>query len=97
MTIDEIVLGKTGVGKLDVTSLHGGKSHDELKNLTKVSGVCGMGKCSGSNYAWQATGIHNLIYIIHSPIYTRKFFMHHPYLVCILFGMPSLHLFIKFL
>ena len=66
--IDETVLGKTGVGKLDVTSLHGGKSHDELKNLTKVSGVCactGMGTCSGSNYAWQATGIHN-------PIYTRK-------------------------
>jgi len=90
MTIDETVLGKTGVGKLDVTSLHGGKSHDELKNFTKVSGVCGMGMCSGSNYAWQATGIHN-------PIYTRKFFMHHPYLVCILFGMPSLHLFIMFL
>ena len=43
MTIDETVLGKTGVGKLDkldITSLHGGKSHDELKNLTKVCEEC---------------------------------------------------------
>ena len=41
MTIDEIVLGKTGVGKLDVTSLHGGKSHDELKILQRCQEYVG--------------------------------------------------------